>query len=279
MEGSLLLTGQVVIDQFVSGSEQKWNQSCGLVLLLLLFFFGGLYSILSVSPYKDSARSGALRLSGTCSFSPWARASAMTGPASKAIPRIQRPKLQACYCRQSPVLDHCLQLVAIALREAAGDDHAAAALAAGLPALGAGRTPLAALRARPSRPGRRAGEPSVAEGTVSDLVMVLKERNERGRRQMSADLAAPLARAKRRSFVLVGEPLGQTAGEMPRRIVLDVDDTFDAAHGGQQLAFWNAHHDERGFASMHIYHVASGTPIALLTNGTVRDALGFTSRT
>ena len=34
----------------------------GLVLLLLLIFFGGLYSALSVSPYKDSARSGALRL-------------------------------------------------------------------------------------------------------------------------------------------------------------------------------------------------------------------------
>jgi hypothetical protein len=30
--------------------------------------------------------------------------------------------------------------------------------------------------------------------------------------------------------------------------VLDIDDTFCAAHGGQQLAFWNAHHDERGFA-------------------------------
>jgi len=46
--------------------------------------------------------------------------------------------------------------------------------------------------------------------------------------------------------------------------VLDIDDTFCAAHGGQQLAFWNAHHDERGFASMHIYHVASGTPIAAI---------------
>ena len=34
---------------------------------------------------------------------------------------------------------------------------------------------------------------------------------------------------------------------------LDIDDTFCAAHGGQQLAFWNAHYDERGFASMHIY--------------------------
>jgi Transposase DDE domain group 1 len=46
--------------------------------------------------------------------------------------------------------------------------------------------------------------------------------------------------------------------------VLDIDDTFCAAHGGQQLAFWNAHHDERGFASMHIYHVASGTSVAAI---------------
>jgi hypothetical protein len=46
--------------------------------------------------------------------------------------------------------------------------------------------------------------------------------------------------------------------------VLDIDDTFCAAHGGQQLAFWNAHHDERGFASMHIYHVASGAPVAAI---------------
>jgi hypothetical protein len=32
--------------------------------------------------------------------------------------------------------------------------------------------------------------------------------------------------------------------------VLGIDDTFCAAHGGQQLAFWNEHHDERGFASL-----------------------------
>jgi hypothetical protein len=45
---------------------------------------------------------------------------------------------------------------------------------------------------------------------------------------------------------------------------LDIDDTFCAAHGAQQLAFWNAHHDERGFASMHIYQVASGTPVVAI---------------
>jgi hypothetical protein len=49
-----------------------------------------------------------------------------------------------------------------------------------------------------------------------------------------------------------------------RQAILDIDDTFCAAHGGQQLAFWNAHHDERGFASMHIYHVTSGTPIVTI---------------
>jgi hypothetical protein len=46
--------------------------------------------------------------------------------------------------------------------------------------------------------------------------------------------------------------------------ILDIDDTFCAAHGTQQLAFWNAHHDERGFASMHIYHVTSGTPVVAI---------------
>ena len=28
---------------------------------------------------------------------------------------------------------------------------------------------------------------------------------------------------------------------------------------GQRLAFWKAHHDERGFASMHTCHETSGT--------------------
>jgi len=46
--------------------------------------------------------------------------------------------------------------------------------------------------------------------------------------------------------------------------ILDIDDTFCAAHGGQQLAFWNAHHDERGFSPMHIYHVVSGTPVVAI---------------
>jgi hypothetical protein len=51
----------------------------------------------------------------------------------------------------------------------------------------------------------------------------------------------------------------------PRKLeILDIDDTFCAAHGGQQLAFWNAHENERGFSPMHIYHVASGTPVVAI---------------
>ena len=35
--------------------------------------------------------------------------------------------------------------------------------------------------------------------------------------------------------------------QVPRRIVLDVDDTFDAVHGEQQMRLFNAHYDEHGF--------------------------------
>jgi hypothetical protein len=39
----------------------------------------------------------------------------------------------------------------------------------------------------------------------------------------------------------------------PRRIVLDVDDTFDAVHGSQQLRLFNAHHDEYGFQPIVVF--------------------------
>ncbi len=48
------------------------------------------------------------------------------------------------------------------------------------------------------------------------------------------------------------------------RDIFDIDDTFDAVHGGQQLSFWNAHHDERGFAPMHVYHAGTGLPVAAI---------------
>ena len=48
------------------------------------------------------------------------------------------------------------------------------------------------------------------------------------------------------------------------RDIFDIDDTFDAAHGGQQMTFWNGHHYERGFAPMHIYHAGTGLPVAAI---------------
>jgi hypothetical protein len=36
-------------------------------------------------------------------------------------------------------------------------------------------------------------------------------------------------------------------GQVPRRITLDIDDTEDRVHGGQQLALFNAYYDSRCF--------------------------------
>jgi hypothetical protein len=41
--------------------------------------------------------------------------------------------------------------------------------------------------------------------------------------------------------------------QVPKRIVLDIDDTFDAVHGGQQLRLFNAHYDEYGFQPIVVF--------------------------
>ncbi len=45
----------------------------------------------------------------------------------------------------------------------------------------------------------------------------------------------------------------QSFRQVPRRIVLDVDDTFDAVHGCQQLRLFNAHYDEYGFQPIVVF--------------------------
>lgn len=40
---------------------------------------------------------------------------------------------------------------------------------------------------------------------------------------------------------------------VPERIVLDIDDTFDAVHGGQQLRLFNAHYDGYGFQPIVVF--------------------------
>jgi Transposase DDE domain group 1 len=41
--------------------------------------------------------------------------------------------------------------------------------------------------------------------------------------------------------------------KVPKRITLDIDDTFDAVHGGQQLRLFNAHYDEHGFQPIVVF--------------------------
>lgn len=50
----------------------------------------------------------------------------------------------------------------------------------------------------------------------------------------------------------------------PKSIVLDIDDTFDAVHGNQQLSLFNAHYDERCFLPIHIYEGTSGKPVTII---------------
>jgi len=50
----------------------------------------------------------------------------------------------------------------------------------------------------------------------------------------------------------------------PMAITLDIDDTCDAVHGHQQLSLFHAHYDTRCFLPIHVYHVESGKPVAVL---------------
>lgn len=51
---------------------------------------------------------------------------------------------------------------------------------------------------------------------------------------------------------------------VPRRIVLDIDDTEDRVHGGQQLALFNAYYDSRCFQPIHLYEAGTGKPVAII---------------
>jgi len=50
----------------------------------------------------------------------------------------------------------------------------------------------------------------------------------------------------------------------PGAVTLDIDDTLDVVHGGQQLSLFHAHHDERCFPPIHIYDTANGRPVAVI---------------
>ncbi len=45
----------------------------------------------------------------------------------------------------------------------------------------------------------------------------------------------------------------ESFAKVPKRITLDIDDTFDAVYGGQQLRLFNAHYDEYGFQPIVVF--------------------------
>ena len=51
----------------------------------------------------------------------------------------------------------------------------------------------------------------------------------------------PGATALKRMMAAMVEVFCDSFEQVPRRIVLDIDDTEDRVHGGQQLALWNAY--------------------------------------
>ena len=58
--------------------------------------------------------------------------------------------------------------------------------------------------------------------------------------------------------------------KVPRRIVLDIDDTEDRAHGRQQLARFHAHYNSRCFLPIHIYEAITGRPIVVILRAAAR---------
>jgi hypothetical protein len=52
--------------------------------------------------------------------------------------------------------------------------------------------------------------------------------------------------------------------QVPRRIVLDIDDTEDRVHGRQELALFHAHYGGKCFLPIHVYEAISGKPVAVI---------------
>jgi hypothetical protein len=76
------------------------------------------------------------------------------------------------------------------------------------------------------------------------------------------NLPGPIALKRMRAAMI--ELFCDSFTEVPRRIVLDIDDTEDRVHGGQQLSLFHAHYDSRCFLPMHIYEATTGKPVAVI---------------
>jgi hypothetical protein len=75
----------------------------------------------------------------------------------------------------------------------------------------------------------------------------------------------------RRALLRLGRALieqyGASFRRVPKRIILDIDDTFDRVHGGQQLRLFNAFHDDYGFQPIVVFDGEGRFVTALLRPG------------
>src|SRR5260370_18596688 len=70
--------------------------------------------------------------------------------------------------------------------------------------------------------------------------------------------------ALKRMMAAMVEVFCDSFEQIPRRIMLDIDDTEDRVHGGQQLALFNAYYHSRCFQPIHIYEATTGKPVAII---------------
>jgi hypothetical protein len=74
----------------------------------------------------------------------------------------------------------------------------------------------------------------------------------------------PTKTALKRMMDAMVELFCQSFATVPRRILLDIDDTVDRVHGGQQLSLFNVYHDSHCFLPIHIYEATTGKPVAVI---------------
>jgi hypothetical protein len=74
----------------------------------------------------------------------------------------------------------------------------------------------------------------------------------------------PTITALKRMMAAMVELFCDSFADVPRRIVLDIDDTEDRVHGRQELALFHAHHDGRCFLPIHVYEAITGKPVAVI---------------
>src|SRR3954471_11995330 len=74
----------------------------------------------------------------------------------------------------------------------------------------------------------------------------------------------PTVRALKRIMAAMIELFCDSFEEVPRRIVLDIDDTEDRVHGAQELALFHAHYDGHCFLPIHVHEAITGKPVVVI---------------